>query len=125
VERVVFADFWRSESGRLRAARRWIRLCNPFAFRRASICPNTGRGGGRTAPTAQATIVLVPKQRNTKEEKEAIKAGKTPERGLHRARRGWERQPAKNPISAGGHRVSSWELARGIFRDAHMIKAMT
>src|SRR5260370_9059405 len=26
-ERVVFADFWRSDSGRLRAARRWIRLC--------------------------------------------------------------------------------------------------
>jgi IS5 family transposase len=30
----------------------------------------------------------VPKQRNTKEENEAIKAGKTPE--------GWEQQPAKN-----------------------------
>src|SRR5207253_7262721 len=29
-ERVVFADFWRSDSGRLRAARRWIRLCKPF-----------------------------------------------------------------------------------------------
>jgi hypothetical protein len=49
--------------------------------------------------------MLVPNQRNTKEENEAIKAGKTPERGLHRARRGWEKQPAKNPISAGGHRV--------------------
>src|SRR5678816_4043484 len=35
-----------------------------------------------------ATIVSVPKQRNTKEENEAIKAGKTPE--------GWEKQPAKN-----------------------------
>src|SRR6266446_2378648 len=35
-----------------------------------------------------ATIVPVPKQRNTKEENEAIKAGKTPE--------GWEKQPAKN-----------------------------
>src|SRR5262249_2635798 len=35
-----------------------------------------------------ATIVSVPKQRNTKEENEAIKAGKTPE--------GWEQQPAKN-----------------------------
>ena len=35
-----------------------------------------------------ATIVPVPKQRNTKEENEAIKAGKTPE--------GWEQQPAKN-----------------------------
>src|SRR2546422_283967 len=34
------------------------------------------------------TIVSVPKQRNTKEENEAIKAGKTPE--------GWEKQPAKN-----------------------------
>ena len=34
-----------------------------------------------------ATIVSVPKQRNTKEENEAIKAGKTPE--------GWEKQPAK------------------------------
>ncbi len=37
-----------------------------------------------------ATIVSVPKQRNTKEENEAIKAGKTPE--------GWEQQPA----NAGG-----------------------
>jgi transposase, IS5 family len=35
-----------------------------------------------------ATIVSVPKQRNTKEENEAIKAGKTPE--------GWEKQPAKD-----------------------------
>src|SRR5258705_7420235 len=35
-----------------------------------------------------ATIVSVPKQRNTKEENEAIKAGKTPE--------GWEQRPAKN-----------------------------
>jgi hypothetical protein len=35
-----------------------------------------------------ATIVPVPKQRNTKEENEAIKAGKTPE--------GWEQQPTKN-----------------------------
>ena len=35
-----------------------------------------------------ATIVSVPRQRNTKEENETIKAGKTPE--------GWEKQPAKN-----------------------------
>jgi transposase, IS5 family len=35
-----------------------------------------------------ATIVPVPEQRNTREENEAIKAGKTPE--------GWEEQPAKN-----------------------------
>jgi len=35
-----------------------------------------------------ATIVPVPKQRNTKAENEAIKAGNTPE--------GWEKQPAKN-----------------------------
>src|SRR5262245_583941 len=35
-----------------------------------------------------ATIVPVPKQRNAKEENEAIKAGKTPE--------GWKQQPAKN-----------------------------
>jgi IS5 family transposase len=35
-----------------------------------------------------ATIVSVPKQRNTKEENEAIKVGRTPE--------GWEKQPAKN-----------------------------
>ena len=35
-----------------------------------------------------ATIVSVPKQRNAKEENEAIKAGKTPE--------GWKLQPAKN-----------------------------
>jgi hypothetical protein len=36
----------------------------------------------------RTTIVSVPKQRNSKEENEAIKAGKTPE--------GWEKQPAKN-----------------------------
>jgi transposase, IS5 family len=41
--------------------------------------------GGRII---DATIVSVPKQRNTKEENAAIKAGKTPE--------GWEKQPAKN-----------------------------
>src|SRR5258708_17686404 len=35
-----------------------------------------------------ATIVSVRRQRNTKEEKKTIKAGKTPE--------GWEQQPAKN-----------------------------
>src|SRR5437868_9855925 len=35
-----------------------------------------------------ATTASAPTQRNTKEENEAIKAGKTPE--------GWERQPAKN-----------------------------
>src|SRR5438034_2823034 len=35
-----------------------------------------------------ATIVSVPRQRNTKEENETIRAGKTPE--------GWEQQPAKN-----------------------------
>src|SRR5881392_3529327 len=34
-EHVVFADFWRSDSGRLRAACRWIRLCRPFSFRPA------------------------------------------------------------------------------------------
>src|SRR5260370_32893130 len=39
-----------------------------------------------------ATIVSVPKQRNTKEENEAIKAGKTPQ--------GWEKQPAKNAQKA-------------------------
>jgi hypothetical protein len=38
LERVVFADFWRSDSGRFHAARRGIRLCKPFAFRPASIC---------------------------------------------------------------------------------------
>ena len=37
---------------------------------------------------ARGTIVSVPKQRNTKGENEAIKAGKMPE--------GWEKQPAKN-----------------------------
>src|SRR5438128_7273800 len=31
LERVVFADFWRSDSTRFRAARRWIWLCKPFA----------------------------------------------------------------------------------------------
>lgn len=35
-----------------------------------------------------ATIVAVPKQRNTREENEAVKAGQTPE--------DWERKPAKN-----------------------------
>ena len=43
---------------------------------------------GRGGQIINATIVSVPKQRNTKEENEAIKAGKTPE--------GWEQQPAKN-----------------------------
>src|SRR5437588_11377435 len=42
----------------------------------------------RDGQILDATIVPVPKQRNTKEENEAIKAGKTPE--------GWERQSAKN-----------------------------
>src|SRR5213595_3172252 len=42
----------------------------------------------RGGEIVDATIVSVPKQRNTKEENEAIKAGKTPE--------GWEKQPAKN-----------------------------
>src|SRR6516165_12448115 len=41
-ERVVFADFWRSDSGRLRAARRWIWLRKPFSFRPASICTEVG-----------------------------------------------------------------------------------
>src|SRR5262249_17491567 len=41
--------------------------------------------GGQIIDT---TIVSVPKQRNTKEENDAIKAGKRPE--------GWEKQPAKN-----------------------------
>jgi IS5 family transposase len=40
-----------------------------------------------------ATIVSVPKQRNTREENEAIKAGKTPE--------GWEKHPAKNAQKDG------------------------
>ena len=35
-----------------------------------------------------ATIVPVPKQRNTREENEAVKAGQTPE--------DWEKKPAKN-----------------------------
>src|SRR2546430_10848110 len=43
-----------------------------------------------------ATIVSVPKQRNTKEENEAIKAGKTPQ--------GWEKQPAKNAQKDTGAR---------------------
>src|SRR5499427_6436364 len=42
----------------------------------------------RVGQIIDATIVSVPKQRNTKQENEAIKAGKTPE--------GWEKQPAKN-----------------------------
>ena len=36
-ESVVCADFWRSVSGRLRAAPRWIQLCKSFSFRPASI----------------------------------------------------------------------------------------
>jgi hypothetical protein len=35
-----------------------------------------------------ATIVPVPKQRNSREDNEAVKAGKTPEE--------WEKKPAKN-----------------------------
>ena len=42
-----------------------------------------------------ATIVSVPKQRNTKEENEAIKAGKTPE--------GWEQQPLRVASCKGPH----------------------
>jgi IS5 family transposase len=42
----------------------------------------------RGGQMVDATIVAVPKQRNTREENEAVKAGHTPE--------DWERQPAKN-----------------------------
>ena len=42
----------------------------------------------RGGQIVDATIVSAPKQRNTKEENEAIKAGKTPE--------DWEQKPAKN-----------------------------
>ena len=42
----------------------------------------------RGGQMVDATIVPVPKQRNTREENEAVKAGQTPE--------GWERKPAKN-----------------------------
>jgi transposase, IS5 family len=42
----------------------------------------------RGGQIVDATIVSAPKQHNTREENEAIKAGKTPE--------GWERKPAKN-----------------------------
>jgi transposase, IS5 family len=44
-----------------------------------------------------ATILSAPKQRNTKEENEAIKAGKTPE--------GWEKQSAKK---AQKHKDARW-----------------
>src|SRR2546429_3460806 len=47
-----------------------------------------------------ATIVSVPKQRNTKEENEAIKAGKTPE--------GWEQQPTKNAQKDKERRKLLW-----------------
>lgn len=42
----------------------------------------------RGGQIVDATIVVAPKQHNTREENEAIKAGKTPE--------GWEENPAKN-----------------------------
>lgn len=42
----------------------------------------------RAGQMVDATIVAVPKQRSTREENEAVKAGQTPE--------GWEQQPAKN-----------------------------
>jgi IS5 family transposase len=42
----------------------------------------------RGGQIVDATIVNAPKQHNTREENEAIKAGKTPE--------GWEEEPAKN-----------------------------
>jgi IS5 family transposase len=42
----------------------------------------------RGGQIADATIVPVPKQRNTREENEAVKAGQTPEE--------WEQKPAKN-----------------------------
>jgi hypothetical protein len=38
----VFADFWRSDRGRLRTARWWIRLYKRFSFRRASTCRAVG-----------------------------------------------------------------------------------
>src|SRR5207245_1443804 len=44
--------------------------------------------GWRGGQIIDATIVAVAKQRNTKEDNETIKAGKTPE--------GWEQEPAKN-----------------------------
>lgn len=42
----------------------------------------------RAGQMVDATIVAVPKQRNTREDNEAVKSGETPE--------GWEQQPAKN-----------------------------
>src|SRR3984893_10830609 len=42
----------------------------------------------RGGQMVDATIVAVPKQRNSREDNEAVKAGKTPEE--------WEKQPAKN-----------------------------
>src|SRR5262245_29147800 len=46
-ERVVFADFWRSDSGRLRAARRWIRLT---LLLQARLDLNRGVGAVRPDP---------------------------------------------------------------------------
>jgi hypothetical protein len=58
----------------------------------ASICPNTDKGvWADSAYPSGHKLFWWPKQRNAKEENEAIK--------------GWEKQPAKNSISAGGHRV--------------------
>jgi hypothetical protein len=55
-------------------------------------------------------------KRNTKEENEAIKAGKTPERGLHRARRGWEKQPPPRiPFPRAVTESDSWELGERNF----------
>src|SRR4029450_500213 len=58
-ERVVLADFWRSDSGRLRAARRWIQLCNPFALLPASIWTETLHARLRRIPFADQLVRLV------------------------------------------------------------------
>jgi IS5 family transposase len=84
------------------------RLCERFG-RHLEAAGYIARGG----QIIDATIVSVPKQRNTKEENEAIKAGKTPEE--------WEKQPAKkaqkdkdarwtkkNDESFYGYTTSAW-----------------
>jgi hypothetical protein len=77
------------------------RSCRPNYFRvRTRDSGYLGRGG----QILDARIVSAPKQRNMKEENQAIKAGETP--------KGWEKQPAKlaqNDVDArwSKHRASS------------------
>ena len=69
-------------------ARRWWRPADRQVGARFGQHLEAAGYLARGGQIIDATIVSVPKQRNTKEENEALKAGQTPEE--------WEKQPAKN-----------------------------